>query len=748
MTPIEELDLLLTIIRKYDLPLSPILEYAVTEKKEENAVNAPVEEIGKDEFEDGADPVVETEPASISIVDFDIPENADTTTRNKYLMQFCYGILSEFKDALDERERNVCDMLLVENNKRKTSEKYRITEERVRQIFVKSIKKISQAHNAAMLELEGLRKENEELKRRNYLLEGEIKNSSSLENVVSLQELENSLCYKATRLLASQIVDLPFSNRTQNILRVARVEYFKEIPQLKLEEVQKFRNCGRKTITELRDFMYRYSLDFGMTYEDVVSQLTKYGNDDFPPSLFTNQDAHKWAEKNRVSEESTPKDSIAEGVNDEEGAKDSEVEHVFLNPSGKVEGTFTLSANPGNRSGMPWTFEEEQLIRDFYYQGRPFSEIAKTIGRTEVAVMSRLGMLGVIDYTYGQEYKPDEEDTPNTTDDIEEEPEDEPPAIDDSEEESEDEPEYTEFDGKKLVDRYYYPVQDNVFWDEKNQVYEMYLADSYELVINHLIFNFDKLHEIEAEAEGLTEDEREELFSDYWYDNHINVIARIKPGSDGFELLQFETGSGIQEIDYKSGEYAYIKMTDEDDGLEKFIDYNGTVFDSPEQIMTTTNTDVARYHDFYDAPKHIIKEYIRLGMTEIKRIYKGGMKKVTIFTDSELGQAIKDNSVGIWMLDGNSIITKLLTDDDSVYPLKVYFRNGVKTGEGGLEAVKKESLVLQAQMLERAKRLRAGLKKKKDLIRFERQFREITSTLFAFAEDGSDDEDAEPDSQE
>ena len=35
MTPVEELDLLLELIRKYHLPLSPILEYAVKEKKEE-----------------------------------------------------------------------------------------------------------------------------------------------------------------------------------------------------------------------------------------------------------------------------------------------------------------------------------------------------------------------------------------------------------------------------------------------------------------------------------------------------------------------------------------------------------------------------------------------------------------------------------------------------------------------------------------------------------------------------------------
>lgn len=35
MTPIEELELILNLIRKYELPLSPILEYAVNEKKEQ-----------------------------------------------------------------------------------------------------------------------------------------------------------------------------------------------------------------------------------------------------------------------------------------------------------------------------------------------------------------------------------------------------------------------------------------------------------------------------------------------------------------------------------------------------------------------------------------------------------------------------------------------------------------------------------------------------------------------------------------
>ena len=42
MSPIEELELILSLIRKYELPLSPILEYAVNEKKEEFQVEKPI----------------------------------------------------------------------------------------------------------------------------------------------------------------------------------------------------------------------------------------------------------------------------------------------------------------------------------------------------------------------------------------------------------------------------------------------------------------------------------------------------------------------------------------------------------------------------------------------------------------------------------------------------------------------------------------------------------------------------------
>lgn len=727
MTPIEELDLLLTLIRKYDLPLSPILEYAVTEKKEENASTAPVEEEENECFSESSESIEDTGSASINIVDFDIPENADTTTRNKYLMQFCYGILSEFKDALTDREKSICNTLLVENRRRRASDEYHITDERVRQIFIKSIKKISEAHKSAMQELEALRQENEELKRRNYLLEREMKKASNLDNVLSLQELEDSLCYNAKRLLAHPNAELPFSNRTANILRAAKVEYFKDIPQLTLEEVQKFRNCGRKTITELREFMSRYSLDFGMTYEDIVSCMSKFVDSDFDSSLFAYHNMRNW-----VNKETTYKQIIRREENDADEeiveTNENEVEQLILNSKGKIEGTSALPICSENRSGMPWSSEEEEQVSNYYNQGYSFNAIAKAIGRTEVAVMSRLGMMGLIDYSYGQEYKPKEEYDSYKPDEDEDNP---------------------EFNGTEQAERYYYPVQDSLFWDENTkQVYELYLANNYDLILNHLIFDFRKLKEIEAKSEGLPENEKEELFSNYWYDNHINIIARIKPNTKGYEALKLDSGTGIQEIVYEPGKYTSIKYQDEDDGEEKYIDYNGDVFDSLEKIMATSNTDVAKYHDFYDGPKYITKEYIRLGMIEIKRIYKGAVKRVTIYTDSELGQAIKNNDEEVWMLDLNVIITKVSTNEDNSYPFRVYFCNGVKADGGNMETVKEKSLVLQNQLKERISKVQASLKKKKERIRYERQFKEIASTLFAFEEKSDDNKAFEAENQE
>ena len=64
-----------------------------------------------------------------------------------------------------------------------------------------------------------------------------------------------------------------------------------------------------------------------------------------------------------------------------------------------------------NRKGKPWTKDEEEKIKSLFQQGKDTKTIAAIIGRTEVAIKSRLAKLGLINYIYGQEEPIMEHDT-------------------------------------------------------------------------------------------------------------------------------------------------------------------------------------------------------------------------------------------------------------------------------------------------------------------------------------------------
>lgn len=87
---------------------------------------------------------------------------------------------------------------------------------------------------------------------------------------------------------------------------------------------------------------------------------------------------------------------------------DLKVEHVYLDERGTgIEAATEAAPEQDNRMegrrGKTWTEDEENLIRLYYQQGKDFITIASLVGRTEVAIKSRLAKLGLIDYTYGQE---------------------------------------------------------------------------------------------------------------------------------------------------------------------------------------------------------------------------------------------------------------------------------------------------------------------------------------------------------
>lgn len=87
-----------------------------------------------------------------------------------------------------------------------------------------------------------------------------------------------------------------------------------------------------------------------------------------------------------------------EPIASQEYEKDEETRETLIDSITPIKVFATES-----RKGKPWTENEEELITLFFNQGKSIATIAEIVGRTEVAIKSRLGMMGLIDYTYGKD---------------------------------------------------------------------------------------------------------------------------------------------------------------------------------------------------------------------------------------------------------------------------------------------------------------------------------------------------------
>ena len=79
-------------------------------------------------------------------------------------------------------------------------------------------------------------------------------------------------------ILLTPIDGLELSVRTHNCLQSANIKNIAELVQLQENELLRFRNFGRKSLSELTEFMQLHSLTFGMNVE-------QYLKDDAKPSI-------------------------------------------------------------------------------------------------------------------------------------------------------------------------------------------------------------------------------------------------------------------------------------------------------------------------------------------------------------------------------------------------------------------------------------------------------------------------------
>jgi len=71
------------------------------------------------------------------------------------------------------------------------------------------------------------------------------------------------------KLLKTQLNDLDLSVRAYNCLKAADVKTLGDLVRLEISDMMKFRNFGKKSLTELEELVQNKNLQFGM-------DLTKY----------------------------------------------------------------------------------------------------------------------------------------------------------------------------------------------------------------------------------------------------------------------------------------------------------------------------------------------------------------------------------------------------------------------------------------------------------------------------------------
>lgn len=85
-------------------------------------------------------------------------------------------------------------------------------------------------------------------------------------------ELKNAERNRIRKILLTPVDELELSVRAHNCLKIANIKNLAELVVLEESELLKFRNFGRKSLTELLEVVANYNLEFGMNTDKYLKE--------------------------------------------------------------------------------------------------------------------------------------------------------------------------------------------------------------------------------------------------------------------------------------------------------------------------------------------------------------------------------------------------------------------------------------------------------------------------------------------
>ena len=177
--------------------------------------------------------------------------------RIKNITNLLMSLIPHFVDNLMEREVEIVMLILQGEKISDVAQKLQLTRDRTRQIWEKAIRKMSYFPN--------------ELRLKDERIEDLMRTIEDLEARLDQAGLDKVPHSKAN-LLASSIYDYDFSVRTLNCLRAAEIKTVEDLIKYPRARLLKFRNFGKKALTELDEWLDEHGLAFAQ-YEDETQEI-------------------------------------------------------------------------------------------------------------------------------------------------------------------------------------------------------------------------------------------------------------------------------------------------------------------------------------------------------------------------------------------------------------------------------------------------------------------------------------------
>lgn len=200
-----------------------------------------------------------------------------------YLINEIFSAIIEAcgNDVLKERERTILTMLLEGKDVVDVAEEYGLTRSRIMQIASHAVRKL-----ATVKTFSELRKECKQLvfENKNFPIvvqsfKNRIKALERLNDIedAPVSEYDYLLGDKGgtfTALMDTKVIDLNITVRSLNCLKAADIETLGDLIKYNKTDLLKFRNFGKKSMTELDDLLDSMNLHFGMDVDAIIAADT------------------------------------------------------------------------------------------------------------------------------------------------------------------------------------------------------------------------------------------------------------------------------------------------------------------------------------------------------------------------------------------------------------------------------------------------------------------------------------------